>query len=197
MHETVTVSHAPNDQQAQDIVTPKFRPGRIMTFALTLGLLGVLGGKLVTNQVCPLEAGVAPDFSLTGYDGRTFTLSEHRGHVVIINFWASWCLACREEAAYLEETWRKYADEGVIFVGVAYLDTEDKALAYLEEFDITYINGLDVKSDISETYRIQGVPETFYIGRQGELQGIHVGPLEPPVLDDKIEELLAEPYSKE
>ncbi|MCK6585688.1 MAG: TlpA family protein disulfide reductase, partial [Anaerolineales bacterium] len=117
-----------------------------------------------------------------------------RGQVVIINFWASWCPPCREEAAYLEETWRKYQDKGVVFIGVDWVDTEKEALAYIEEFDITYLNGPDVATRISLAYNIQGVPETFFVAKNGELRGVHIGPLKSPQLDEKIEELLAEQY---
>ena len=168
--------------------------GIILTFALVLALLGLLGWGLNKAQKGPVENGPAPDFTLQGFDGRTVTLSELRGQVVVINFWASWCEPCREEAAYLEQTWRKYKDQGVVFLGVDYVDTEKAALAYIEEFDITYINGPDLKTLISDAYNIQGVPETFFIAKNGEVRGMHVGPIFSPDLDEKIEELLAETY---
>ncbi|MBI3739464.1 MAG: TlpA family protein disulfide reductase [Chloroflexi bacterium] len=170
------------------------RSGLILTFAIVLALLGLLAWGLVQAQAGPRESGTAPDFTIIGFDGRTVTLSELRGRVVIINFWASWCPPCREEAAYLEETWRKYKDEGVVFIGVDYVDTEKEALAYIKEFDITYINGPDIGTRIAQAYNIKGVPETYYVARNGELRGVHIGPLKSPELDDKIEELLAEQY---
>lgn len=167
----------------------------LMAFVVVLALLGLLGWGLKKAQAGPVDSGLAPDFSLTGFDGRKATLSELRGQVVIINFWASWCLPCREEAAYLEQTWRKYKDQGVVFIGVDYVDTEKEALAYIQEFDITYINGPDLGTRISQAYNIQGVPETYYVDKQGHLRGVHIGPLKAPQLDQKIEELLAEPDS--
>jgi len=152
-----------------------------------------LAWGLKKAQAGPVDSGLAPDFSLTGFDGRTVTLSELRGQVVIINFWASWCPPCREEAAYLEQTWRKYKDRGVVFIGVDYVDTDKEALAYIQEFDITYINGPDIGTRISQAYNIKGVPETFYVDKKGQLRGVHIGPLKAPELDQKIEELLAEP----
>ena len=80
------------------------RTGLIITFAVILALLALLAWGLRKVQAGPIEKGIAPDFSITAFDGREFTLSEHRGHVVIVNFWASWCPPCREEAAYLEQT---------------------------------------------------------------------------------------------
>ena len=166
----------------------------ILLFGFVLTLLAILGWALWRNNGGPREAGKAPDFALTNFEGETIALSDLRGKVVVINFWASWCLPCREEAPYLEATWRKYKDQGVVFIGVGYVDTEKEALAYLDEFDITYFNGPDVGTRISRDYRIQGVPETFYVAKDGSLRGVKIGPLVAPELERKIEELLAEPY---
>ena len=170
------------------------RTGLIVAFAVILALLGLLAWGLRKVQAGPVESGMAPDFTVTSFDGRTLTLSELRGQVVIINFWASWCPPCREEAAYLEQTWRKYKDKGVIFIGVDWVDTEKEALAYMDEFDLTYFNGPDIGTRIAQAYNIQGVPETFYVAKNGELRGVHIGPLKSPELDEKIDELLAEKY---
>ena len=184
------------DESEPQTPRPSARPkaGIILTFALVLALLGLLAWGLVRAQAGPRDAGRAPDFTLMGFDGRTVTLSEMRGQVVIINFWASWCPPCREEAAYLEETWRKYEGKGVIFIGVDYVDTDKEALAYIKEFDITYINGPDLGTRISQAYNIKGVPETYYVAKNGELRGVQIGPLKSPELDEKIDELLAEQY---
>lgn len=170
------------------------KSGRTIAIAILLSLLGLFAWGLARVNAGPIEQGLAPDFTLTGFDGRTATLSQLRGQVVIVNFWASWCPPCREEAAYLEQTWRKYKDEGVVFIGVDWVDTETKALAYIEEFDITYLNGPDVGTHIAEAYRIKGVPETFYVAKNGELRGVQIGPLKSPKLDQRIDELLAESY---
>lgn len=170
------------------------KTGLIVSFAVILALLAVLALGLKKVQAGPLSSGPAPDFTLTGFDGSTLTLSELRGKVVIINFWASWCPPCRQEAPYLEETWRKYKDQGVIFIGVNWVDTQKEALAYIDELDITYFNGPDLGTRIAQAYNIQGIPETFYVAKNGELRGVHIGPLLAPQLDQKIEELLAEQY---
>jgi len=170
---------------------------QVLAFAFILSLLGLLGWGLRETRAGPVQSGLAPDFTLTSFDGESLTLSELRGQVVVINFWASWCPPCREEAAYLERTWRKYKDQGVVFIGVDYLDTETEALAYIEEFDITYFNGPDLRTKIAQAYKIQGVPETFYVTKNGELRGLKIGALVPPELDQKIETLLAEPYPDE
>ena len=142
-----------------------------LAFILMLVLLGLVAWGLKKAQAGPVDNGLAPDFSLTSFNGQTISLSELRGQVVIVNFWASWCPPCRAEAAYLEQTWRKYKDQGVVFIGVDYVDTEKEALAY-----------------------IQGVPETYFIAKNGELREMQIGPLVSPQLENKIEALLAESY---
>lgn len=165
---------------------------RVLVVGLVVALLALLGWGLQAQAGGPAESGPAPDFSLTTFEGETITLSDLQGQVVIINFWASWCPPCREEAPYLESTWRKYKDQGVVFLGVDYVDAKPNALAYLDEFDITYPNGPDIAQKIAKAYRIKGVPETFYVDKSGQLRGVQIGPLYPPTLDNKIDELLAE-----
>jgi cytochrome c biogenesis protein CcmG/thiol:disulfide interchange protein DsbE len=166
--------------------------GRLVAFGLLIALLSLSAWGLVKANSGPVESGLAPDFTLTSFDGRTLTLSQLRGQVVIVNFWASWCLPCREEAAYLESTWRQYKDKGVVFIGVDWVDTQKEALAYMKEFDLTYFNGPDLGTRIATAYRIKGVPETYFVAKNGELRGVHIGPLQAPELDQKIDELLAE-----
>src|SRR5690606_37841807 len=106
-------------EAVQEQAVPQTRPGLSRTTVwgtavsaiFILGLLALLGWGLRKANSSPLDKGPAPDFTLESFDGRVVTLSELRGQVVIINFWASWCLPCREEAAYLEQTWRKYKDQ--------------------------------------------------------------------------------------
>jgi cytochrome c biogenesis protein CcmG/thiol:disulfide interchange protein DsbE len=168
--------------------------GRVAAFTFLLALLGLLAWGLAKAQSGQVRSGIAPDFTLACFDGRKVTLSDLRGQVVIINFWASWCPPCRDEAPYLEQTWLKYQDRGVVFIGVDYADTEKEALDYIKEFDLTYFNGPDMGTRISQSYNIQGVPETFYVAKNGELSGLKVGPVLAPELDNKIDELLAETY---
>ena len=163
--------------------------GRVAAYGFVLALLGLLGWGLIKVQ-----AGPAPDFTLNTFQGQEITLRDLRGQVVVINFWASWCPPCREEAAYLESTWREYQDRGVVFIGVDYVDTDREALAYIAEFDITYPNGPDLGTRISQAYRIQGVPETYFVAKDGTLRGVKIGPLAAPELEERLEPLLAETY---
>lgn len=104
--------------------------------------------------------------------------SDLRGKVVVINFWASWCKPCEQEAAELEEAWRSYEESGqVVFLGIAWTDTPANSMAYLKRFEITYPNGPDLGSRISAIFnRNLGVPETYFIDRDGVLRSIKIGP---------------------
>jgi len=166
--------------------------GRWLVVTSLVGILAILGGGLARASAGQVDRGPAPDFELTTFDGQLIRLSDQRGKVVVINFWASWCIPCREEAPVLEATWRLYRDNGVVFIGVDYLDIEREALAYIEEFDLTYPNGADLRTRIAQAYRIQGVPETFFVDRSGMLRGVHIGPITEPQLVARIETLLAE-----
>jgi len=120
---------------------------------------------------------VAPDFSLTTFDGQEIRLSELKGKVVVLNFWASWCKPCEREAVDLETAWRYYQPSGdVVFLGVDWTDTEKKAEGYLAKFGITYPNGPDLGTRISQAYRTTGVPETYIIDRDGVLAYVKFSP---------------------
>jgi cytochrome c biogenesis protein CcmG/thiol:disulfide interchange protein DsbE len=159
---------------------------------LALAVLALLAYGVIAKAEEPLGEGPAPDFTLSLFDGGQLSLSDLRGEVVVINVWASWCPPCRDEAPVLERAWRRYRDRGVIFVGVDYMDTEPAALAYIAEFDITYPNGPDLGSRISQDYNVQGVPETFFVNPQGDIAEVFVGPLSEARLKSILERLLAE-----
>ncbi|MBX3053668.1 MAG: TlpA family protein disulfide reductase [Caldilineaceae bacterium] len=121
--------------------------------------------------------GLAPVLEFTTFDGQTINLDDLRGQGVMVNFWASWCDPCREEAALLESTWRREQANGIVFLGLDYLDQEPAAKGYLTEYDITYPNGPDLRSQVARRYGIQGVPETFFIDPEGKIVDIVVGPI--------------------
>ena len=173
--------------------TRRFSVVQFIAFAAVIGVIALFAVGMINRSAQPVERGAAPQFTIPLFDGGTFSLAEQRGKVVVVNFWASWCVPCRDEAPVLESTWRKYKDRGVVFVGVDYVDTEKEALAFLKEFNITYPNGPDIGTDASHKYRIQGVPETYFVGKDGQLYGNHIGPTDVPTLSAKIEELLKKP----
>jgi cytochrome c biogenesis protein CcmG/thiol:disulfide interchange protein DsbE len=163
----------------------------IVGVAVVAFLLLLSYGLLSGPGSGPLNEGPAPDFSLQLLDGSQLSLASVRDQVIVVNFWASWCEPCREEAPLLEKTWQEYQGQGVTFIGIAYKDTEGKARAFLKEFGLTYPNALDPANKVARAYRIRGVPETFFI-KDGEIADLYIGPLSKDQLVTRIERLLAQ-----
>ena len=170
----------PLESQQQTPAPP--RRGRLGLGSIVL-LVGIAAVAIVfaialtRQQLTQPESGAAPDFTVETFDGQTFSLSDLRGKVVMINFWASWCAPCRVEAPELQAAWEHYQDRGdVVFLGIAYADNGPRSMAFLEEFGITYLNAPDLGTRISDDYHIQGVPETFIIDADGNIaQFIYAG----------------------
>lgn len=121
--------------------------------------------------------GIAPDFEFTTFDGETIRLADLKGKGVVLNFWASWCGPCRDEAALLESAWQREQNNNIVFLGLDYLDQEHSAKAYLAEFGVSYPNGPDLQSKAARRYGISGVPETFFIGPDGLIKSYLLLPL--------------------
>jgi cytochrome c biogenesis protein CcmG/thiol:disulfide interchange protein DsbE len=159
----------------------------IIIFVVVLGFLAFLAVGLNQAQRGPVRVGdEAPQFTLTTYDGITYNTADYAGQVVVINFWASWCKPCEDEAAELEQAWQMYSDQDVLFLGVAYTDTPSGAQAYLERFNISYPSGPDLQTLISDAYRTRGVPETYIIGPDGRIAAVMIGPYQ------SIEDIIAD-----
>lgn len=152
--------------------------GRVAAWGGLLVLLVVIGLGLIRTQEGPVRPGQdAPDFTLTTFDGQEIDSAALEGKVLVLNFWASWCKPCEQEAADLETAWRLYQSrDDIVFLGIDYVDTEPEAMAYLDKFDITYPNGPDLRTAISQSFRIRGVPETYIVGKDGILAHAQIGP---------------------
>ena len=110
--------------------------------------------------------------------------------MVIVNFWASWCGPCRVEAPDLEKVSQKYSDRNVLMIGIAYTDTDTNARAFMDEYGMTYPNGPDLGTRISDRYNIQGVPETFVIDQEGNIVKFIMQPTSEHELSAIIDNLL-------
>ena len=152
-------------------------------FVVVAGLIAAaLIGLFIVSMVVAVQPGnrptvgsPAPDFNVTLYSKyqadypQSIKLSDLRGKVVIVNFWASWCVECRKESDALESVWRQYRDRGLVVLGIDYLDTETSAYEYLKQYGTSYLIGADLQENISRAYHITGVPETFFIDRKGNI----------------------------
>jgi cytochrome c biogenesis protein CcmG/thiol:disulfide interchange protein DsbE len=142
----------------------------------------------------PLVGKPAAPFALTTFDGKPVSLDALRGKVVVVNFWASWCIpACYDEAPSLERAWRAYRDRGVALVGINIQDKEEPARRFLDRFGHTFPNAPDPAGRVSVDYGVYGVPETFFIDRQGRVRFKHVGAVTDEILTEQIDRLLAAP----
>jgi cytochrome c biogenesis protein CcmG/thiol:disulfide interchange protein DsbE len=118
-------------------------------------------------------------------DGRV-SLRELRGTPLVLNFWASWCLPCREEAPRLERTWRTERANGVLFIGLNMQDLTDDARAFLREFRISYLNIRDPSNRVARGWGVTGLPETFFLRADGRVVGHVIGVVSPRQLANGI-----------
>ena len=142
----------------------------------------------------PLVGRPAAAFALSTFDGQPVALEAHRGKVVVVNFWASWCYpGCYEEAPVLERNWRAYRDRGLVVIGIDIQDTVEAAQKFIRDFGLTFPNARDTAGKVSIDYGVYGVPETFFVDKRGRIRAKHVGAVTEEVFRKHVEPLLAEP----
>lgn len=167
--------------------------GSIMLLTGIIAVVLVLGLQLSRQNETQPTSGVAPDFYLELFDGSDFRLSDYKGKVVLINFWGSWCGPCRQEAPELQALYEDYKDDGFVIIGVNWLESSrQKALDFIDEFGITYLNGEDFGEIVANQYHIQGAPENFLIDKNGNVSQFIYGIVQYDTLSSEIESLLAE-----
>ncbi len=173
---------------------PRARLWRIV-FALVpaIAFIALLWFGLMRSGSRATVGKTAPDFELpfTGSE-RTVSSDDLKGSPVVVNFWASWCIPCREEAPLLERTWREYRDDGVVFLGVNIKDAESDAESFIEKFGLTYPNVRDLNQELTRPFGVRGLPETFFIDHEwrffGTVRGSEVGQEEGTVVLGAISE---------
>lgn len=132
----------------------------------------------------------APAFTLLLLDGKTFDLGAYKGKPVLINFFASWCLPCREEMPVLEKTVQEYQPKGVVFLGIAIDDTEAKMKDFVERYGVTFPVGLDKTAAIQKSFGLYGIPTTYFIDKQGVISYSHSGSVTEELLQHELDKLL-------
>jgi cytochrome c biogenesis protein CcmG/thiol:disulfide interchange protein DsbE len=170
------------------------------------GLLGLLGWAMAQSGGRPgglginndfgevqVSPGLARDLTLTLLDGRSLALQELRGKVVMVDFWSSWCPPCVAEADELVEVYRRYKNRGVEFIGVAIWDDRGAVERHVRLFGVSYPNGLDDAGKVAVDYGVRGIPEKFFIDKDGNLVRKFIGPASVEELGAILDDLLARP----
>jgi cytochrome c biogenesis protein CcmG/thiol:disulfide interchange protein DsbE len=144
--------------------------GVVVVGLLVLLWFGLQQKEVASSKVVNVPFSTAPDFSLGLFDGSTFTLSQalQTGKPVVVNFWASWCGPCADEAPLLQDAARRNADR-FTFVGVDVQDLDADAQTFLRKYAVSYPNGSGNAGPISIQYGMRGVPETYFIAPDGKL----------------------------
>ena len=150
------------------------------------------GGLAVNNEFGRAEIDQEPasDFNLQLFSGGNLELSGLRGQVVMLDFWASWCGPCRDEAPALASVYREYRERGVEFVGVNIWDRPSDAELFLAQQGQVYPNGPDPEGRVAINYGVRGIPEKFFIDQEGVIVKKFVGPMDPDFLRDTLDSLL-------
>ncbi len=152
----------------------------LLLFGWKLLSQGPGGGQPGVNaigQAMQFKPRPVPDVTLRSLDGTDLRLADLRGQLVVLNFWGSWCLPCRQEAPDLERAWRQTRDRGVLFIGVNEWDAESDARSFVREFGITYVNGQDTGGRLAVELGVTGIPEMFVVDRTGQIVRRWIGPI--------------------
>ena len=148
------------------------------------------GGEAAGETEAPVVGHLAPDFSLNTLSGEEVTLSEFRGRQpVVLNFWATWCPPCRAEIPFFQAASRKYNGQ-VVVLGVDDGEPRSTVAPFVAEMGMTYRVPLDENSVVSRRYRVNSLPSTYFIDRDGVVQKVHIGIINQAVLEAQIEALL-------
>ncbi len=186
----------------QASVHTKKRRRRILIFCvvslLNVGLLALLLTQLLTPASKPVSDPLvgksAPNFSLAMLpDSKsTLSLSNFKSQSVVLNFWASWCDPCKQEAPLLESTWKQMQaqQKDVVFVGIDFQDASTNAISFLRLYNITYQNAVDANGSVASEYGVTGLPHTIFINRHGMVTSSVAGQLTAQVLASNLQSIL-------
>ena len=147
-----------------------------------------LSGKGNVETPSQLVGRTAPEFALQSFNGEEVKLSDFRGKTVLVNFWASWCHPCREEAPELERAYMSLSGKQVEFIGINVMDDKKSAEKYIKSFGGTFINVHDPENRVHLDYGVGGVPETFFVDPDGIITGKHRGPITEKMIMRYVED---------
>ena len=156
--------------------------GLLLGAALLIVVLALGFGRDPNAIQSPLINQPAPQFSLTTLDRHPISLRALRGHPVLVNFWAPWCTGCHVEHPLLLSTWHRYRRQGVQIVGIVFQDNRADVLSYLRQNGGSWPQAADPGQHTALDYGVYGVPETFFIDRQGYIRDKSTGAVSAALL---------------
>ena len=193
-------------QQYPNRFSPSKRMFFILAVAVIIAILAVPGcttsAQDITNGRQPgppapselpatAEIGrLAPDFTLIDLEGNRVTLSDFRGKVVFINFWATWCPPCRAEMPEIEAVYQEYKNQDVVVIGVDIRENESEVRQCVEEDDFSWIFVLDTTGAVSASYAITAIPTSFFLDEEGVIQSAQIGPMTGRVMEELLVEAM-------
>jgi peroxiredoxin len=145
---------------------------KIRKSMLGLVLIVLAAASLASSE---MEGQLAPDFALRSNSGENIRLSEYRGDVVMINFWATWCGPCRQEMPLLDELYGRYERVGFNLLGVNIDDDSSRAMRMVEELGVRFPVLFDERKEVSRLYNVEAMPATILVDREGKVRHVHHG----------------------
>ena len=163
--------------------------------------VAILGAVWIFFTRVPVEAASAttaqprvnfraPALTLAALDGKKISLDDLRGQVVLVNFWATWCPPCRAEMPEIQNAYEKYRAQGFTVLGVDVAEDEATVASFVQEFKLTFPILLDRDTSVTKRYQVNGLPTTFFIGRDGVIRAVNLGAMNRAYIESQLAPLL-------
>lgn len=189
----------PEDERDVPVLWSQRRRGAWLRWSLVIVAVTAIGvwalvagsrlGEDPTQVDSPLLGKAAPSFDLPLLDGGSITSADLQGQPYVVNFWASWCVPCREEAPILQSFHERWSDRGVVMLGVVYQDTVSKAKDFRDEFGLTFPQASDPGGIAALDFGVFGIPETYVVDERGIVMAKLIGAVRPNTLDDVLSQI--------